>query len=214
MGTANKNPVWCGSIFPRTCTSSSSELESRNIPVLLFCCSLHPILSTYRLWSCWDWGGTCQHVYWHVIIWALQLGFSKCVCRVGLTYKHASMYNVWIILCVCVFINVCECWCKWTHHPDSPGPQSKGLWYVWVDHDCWTEQSRERSAPEIRQASSFDGDHRLLRAVKLLRLKEKKDSNWGEEDGERDGKCVVTLKYSVCSLLERLESNMWCSLLL
>ncbi len=69
---------------------------------------------------------------------------------------------------------VWESLCMPAHQHDSPGPESKGLWYVWIDHDCWAEQSGKRSAPEIRQASSFDGDHRLPRAVKRLRLKREK----------------------------------------
>lgn len=107
------------------------------------------------------------------------------------------------------------------HTSDSPGSQSKGLWYVWVDHDCWTKQSRERSASEIRQASSFDGNHRLPRAVKLLRLK-RENSVSKTVIAERKTKnkrqqtevVLLSLTWSVCSLLERPESNRQYSLLL
>lgn len=70
---------------------------------------------------------------------------------------------------VCVYrrVGVGACWHA---NVDSPAPQPEGLRYVWVHHDRRTEQRGEGSASEIRQASSFDSDHGLPGAVKLLRL--------------------------------------------
>lgn len=117
-------------------------------------------------------------------------------------------------------VHVYNCWCMAAHQSDSPGSQSKGLWYIWVDHDCWTEQCRERSSPKIRQSSSFDGNHWLRRAIKIFclekekrRRKKKRVSKKVIQETECEAaKAVVLLSLTclvcVCSL-KTPESNIW-----
>lgn len=115
-------------------------------------------------------------------------------------------------------VQVYNCWCIAAYQSDSPGSQSKGLWYIWVDHDCWTEQCRERSSPKIRQSSSFDGNHWLCRAIKIFCLeKEKKrrrkvSKKIIQETECEAAKAVVLLSLTclvcVCSL-KTPESNIW-----
>lgn len=191
-----------------TTYSSSSELDSRNIHVLLCCSafSLRPTLSTPCLESRWEWGGTCHQ---SPDMWSSGNFFFFCArvrkcthspCCVFITFYFKCISNTAaMISMICVAaittacarsymwlsVRACDCRC------DSPGPHCKSLRYVWVDHDCRAEQSRERSAPEIRQASSFDGDHRLPGAVKLLRLEKENTKTVIEEVCDGESICVI-----------------------